>query len=270
MATLSVAVIGSRPAGATAARILAGQGAHVTVLEARRRPRRKTCCGALTPQAQRLVPPGVLGVVERRVRKVEVRGGRLSPVHLDAPEAEIAMVRRSRFDLAMAEAAAAAGADIRDGEHVSALVEDARGVHVETQRDRFRADVVVVADGEPSTVARRLGLGSRAVRHSLALDLDVPLAEGQPRDTAILSLTVPGGYAWYFPKGDHANVGAVSDISSSGVGVAVMPRQGARVGLGSASMAVTLKPRRISSAAASAATVVFPAPPLPETAIFIA
>jgi len=187
----------------------------VTLLEARRLPRPKTCGGGLTPKAQRLVPSSVLRVVERRVHRVELRGGRLPPVHLDAPAAEIAMVRRSRFDLAMAESAAASGAEIRDGEYVDTLIEDGHGVDVVTQRGQFRVDVVVAADGEPSGMARRLGLGSRAVRHSLALAVDIPLADGQPQDSAILSLTVPGGYAWYFPKGDHANIGAMSSRTTS-------------------------------------------------------
>jgi flavin-dependent dehydrogenase len=36
----------------------------------------------------------------------------------------------------------------------------------------------------------------------------LPLAPELPSDTAVLSLDIRGGYAWYFPKGDHANVGA--------------------------------------------------------------
>jgi flavin-dependent dehydrogenase len=83
MTTLSVAVIGAGPAGATAARILASRGARVTLLEARHLPRGKTCGGALTPKAQRLVPPSALDTVERRVHRVEIRGGWLPAFHLD-------------------------------------------------------------------------------------------------------------------------------------------------------------------------------------------
>lgn len=215
------------------------------MLEARRLPRPKTCGGGLTPKAQRLVPSSALSVVERRIHKVELRGGRQSPVQLDAPEAEVAMVRRSRFDLAMAECAAAAGAVIRDGERVDVLVEDDRGVDIETHRDRFRADIVVVADGEPSGLARHLGLGSRAARHSLALEVDVPLGERRPHDTAILSLTVPGGYAWCFPKGDHANIGAVSSRpSSSGRMTDTLLRRG--LGRLAEDLEVTLEGRHVT------------------------
>jgi geranylgeranyl reductase family protein len=210
MTTLSVAVIGAGPAGTTAARILAGRGARVTLFEARSLPRPKACGGGLTPKAQRLVPPFTLGVVDRRVHRVELRGGRLSSVYLAAPGAEIAMVDRSTFDMAMAEAAATAGADIRDGVRVDTVVEDDRGVTLTARGRVHRADVLLAADGEPSSVARRLGLGGTSARRSLALAIDTPFASTVPRDTAILSLTVPGGYAWYFPKGGHASVGVMS------------------------------------------------------------
>lgn len=210
METPSVAVVGAGPAGATAARLLASQGARVSLLEARRLPRPKICGGGLTPKAQRLLPRAALATVERRVHRVELRGGHFPAVWLDEPEAEIAMVERDRFDLALAEAAAAAGADVRDAERVGAIVEDADGVTITTRFGRSRVDAVVAADGDPSGIARRLGLGGPAARHALAFEVDLPLAVGLPADTAELSFVVPGGYAWYFPKGDHANVGAGS------------------------------------------------------------
>jgi len=210
MDTLSVAVVGAGPAGATAARLLAARGARVSLIEARRLPRAKLCGGGLTPKAQRLVPPGALETVERRVHSLELRGGHFPAVRLDEPGAEIAMVERARFDLALTEAAAAAGAEIRDDERVETLAEDGTGVTLTTRRGTLRVDALVAADGDPSGIARRLGLGGAADRHSLALEVDLPLAPDLPADTAVLSFAVRGGYAWYFPKGDHGNVGVGS------------------------------------------------------------
>lgn len=47
-------------------------------------------------------------------------------------------------------------------------------------------------------------------RLDLALEVDMPLPVSVPADTAIVSFTVPSGYAWHFPKGDDANVGVAS------------------------------------------------------------
>lgn len=206
-----VAVIGAGPAGSTAARLLAERGAEVRLFEARRLPRAKVCGGGLTPKAQRLVPPGALATAERRVHRVELRGrAPLPPVLVDEPAATIALVERVRFDTALVDEAARVGAIIEDGEPVHELHEDEHGIAVRTARGTWRADVVVAADGEPSRAARQLGLGGLPRRRSLALEIDLPFAPALRSDTAILSFAIPGGYGWYFPKGDHANVGVGS------------------------------------------------------------
>lgn len=210
MRTLTAVVVGAGPAGSTAARLLVEQGAHVILFEARRLPRPKLCGGGLTPKAQGLVPPAALATVERRVERAELRAEGLRPIRLHEPAAAVAMVERACFDLALTEAAASAGAEIREAESVLEIVEDPLGVWVTARRRRFRADVVVVADGEPSRLARKLGLGGPARQRALALAVDLPLGSAVPTDTAVLSFDIPGGYAWYFPKGDHANVGVGS------------------------------------------------------------
>ncbi len=210
MRPFDVVVVGAGPAGSTSARLLAEQGARVVLLEAHRLPRPKLCGGGLTPKAQRLIPPSALVTIERWVERVELRGPRVPPIHLWEPAARIAMVERSRFDYALVEAASTAGAEIRDRERVREIVEDPLGAWIVTDRERLRAGAVVLADGEPSTLSRRLGLGGQARRLSLALEVDLPFAPGWPSDTSVLSFDVPGGFAWYFPKGGHANVGVGS------------------------------------------------------------
>lgn len=205
-----IAVIGAGPAGSTAARLLAARGAHVTLFEAQRLPRPKTCGGGLTPKAQRLVPAAALQTVERRVDRVELRGAHPGVVRLAEPAATIAMVERRRFDLSLVEAAAQAGAEVRDGEPAREFREHEAGVAVRTDQGWWRADAVVAADGEPSRAARRLGLGGPARRRALALEVDVPFGSGLQRDAAILDYRIRGGYGWYFPKGDHGNLGVGS------------------------------------------------------------
>jgi len=206
----TVLVVGAGPAGSATARLLAERGARVTLVEARRLPRPKVCGGGLTPKAQRLLPPSALATIERRVEAVELRGGHVPPFRLTRREAAVAMVERASFDLALVEAAAAAGVEVRDGERVLDAGEDETGVWLVTDRHGLHADVLVAADGEPSRTARRLGLASAAAQLALALEVDVPFSAAVPQGTAVVSYTVPGGYAWYFPKRGHANMGVAS------------------------------------------------------------
>lgn len=214
MRSPKVVVIGAGPGGSTAARQLALRGARVTLLEARRLPRDKACAGALTPKARQLLPEGVLESATCTVHRFEFQGGRLPPFRLDEPAAEISMVRRSAFDYAMAEAAAAAGVDVCDGEPVVGIVEDDDGVTVRTRRSKVTADYAIGADGCPSRVARELGLGGGPYRRSLALSGEVPLSRTLPPALAVISFSVAHGYAWYFPKGEHASVGVGALIAA--------------------------------------------------------
>ena len=207
---LTVAVIGAGPAGATAARHLARQGAHVRLLEAKRLPRHKLCGGGLTPRALPYLPPAALPCVVRRVAAFELAGGRLGPLTLRLPGVDIALVERAPFDHALVGAAAAAGAAVEDGLQVLGLRPLDAGVEVETRSGRFTVDVVVAADGDPSRAAAQIGLRGGSARRSLALEVDLPLAGARDPDALELRFGIPSGYAWYFPKADHANVGILT------------------------------------------------------------
>jgi geranylgeranyl reductase family protein len=120
------------------------------------------------------------------------------------------MTQRRRLDLHLAEEAAAAGADFRDGTAVSEIELDDTGVSARVGDANVRASYVVGADGANGAVARAVGLGAGIVR-GVALEGNVPwgAVEESTYDTAawVELGVVPGGYGWVFPKGDHANLG---------------------------------------------------------------
>lgn len=209
---LEVIVVGAGPSGSTAARLLAARGARVRLLDARALPRHKLCGGGLTPKAIPWLPPSALAHVERRATTFRLTGGRVGRPGLRLPGVEIALVQRAPFDLALAEAAAAAGADLVDREAVLDVVLATHGSRpaVVTRAGRLEADVIVAADGEPSRIAQRSGLGGAARRRALALEIDLPLDDRRSPAELELRFGVRRGYAWYFPKGDHANVGILS------------------------------------------------------------
>jgi len=120
------------------------------------------------------------------------------------------MTQRSRLDAFLAERAAAAGADFRDGLRATEVAVDERGACVSVDGRRLRAEAVIGADGVNGVTARSLGLCSRPA-HGVALEANVPhevVDAERFRGRILFELgVVRGGYGWVFPKGDHLNVG---------------------------------------------------------------
>jgi geranylgeranyl reductase family protein len=199
-------VVGAGPAGSTTAYRLARAGARVCLLDRAKFPRDKPCGGGLTVRAVRQLPFSVEPVVEDRVDTVELglRYGRRWSGH--AAEPLVLMTQRRRLDAFLAEQAAGAGAEFRDGAKVAHV--EPQGV-VKLEGERLEADVVVGADGANGVTARSLGLPGH--EYGVALEGNVGydhVSRARFGGRAVVELgVVPGGYAWVFPKGDHVNVG---------------------------------------------------------------
>jgi geranylgeranyl reductase family protein len=189
---------------------LARAGAGVLLVDRARFPRDKPCGGGLTGRALRHLPCDVEPVVERVVDRMVVRASYRTTLDRTAPGPLVAMTQRRRLDLHLAEQAAAAGADFRDGTPVAELEVDDSGASARVGSARVRASYVIGADGANGLVARAAGLGAGILR-GVALEGNVPwsaLEETRYASAAWVELgVVPGGYGWVFPKADHANLG---------------------------------------------------------------
>jgi len=206
-----VVVVGAGPAGAEAAYHLARRGRRTLLLERARLPRDKPCGGGLTPKAYR-----ALEIPERLVQArvatthLQHRGG--GRFQVSSAAASIWMVCRRDFDHFLAERAAAAGADLRDGVRVQGIEDtgDGRPPLLRTASGTVRAELVIAADGAESLVARQTGLRPpRSAAAMVALEVE-GAGESPLGQTALLDYGLPRGYAWVFPKGDRLNVGLTS------------------------------------------------------------
>ncbi len=199
-------VVGAGPAGSTAAYRLATAGASVLLLDRARFPRDKPCGGGVTIRALRQLPFPIDPVVEEVVNGFELRIGHRRGFERRAAEPLALMTQRRRLDAYLVERAVAAGAELRDG----ARVARARGTAVEADGGLLEGTVLIAADGANGVVARSLGLAVDCDR-PVALEGSIPYGKvARERYAGRLVLefgTVPGGYGWIFPKGDHVNVG---------------------------------------------------------------
>jgi len=203
-------VVGAGPAGSTAAYRLATAGARVLLVDKARFPRDKPCGGGLTMRAIRELPISVEPVVEHVVDRMAFRLRYGRSFERGGGKPLILMTQRRRLDHFLAEQAAAAGADFRDGVKVTAVEGDERGARAVVDGGPIEADVVIGADGANGLTARTLGLGGEPTI-GVAFEGNVPhgaVDQERYRSLALIELgTVPGGYGWVFPKGDHVNVG---------------------------------------------------------------
>ncbi len=215
-----VAVIGAGPGGSRTAERLARSGLSVILLEKRDRvgyPVR--CAEAVGPRED----------VERYLALDEsLVSSPVNGVAIIAPdgtrfERELPgvgfIVDREAFDRRLADAATAAGVELRTGHQATELIRDngriagARVKELATGRIYdARAAVVVGADGVESLSPRWAGLKGH-FRPDEIFSCAQELIEGIDAGRSFIEFHLgrrfaPGGYAWVFPKGpDRANVG---------------------------------------------------------------
>jgi geranylgeranyl reductase family protein len=202
VASYDAVVVGAGPAGSLAAYRLASAGASVLLLDKARFPRDKPCGGGVTIRALNELPFGIDPVVEGVVDRFELRLGHRRGFSRRAHAPLALMTQRRRLDAYLVEQAVAAGAEFRDGVRVSRVAQG--------EVDGDSAQVVIGADGANGVTARSLGLRTDR-EHGVALEGNLANEAVDPERFArrlVLEFgTVPGGYGWVFPKGDHVNVG---------------------------------------------------------------
>lgn len=189
MDSADVAIVGAGPAGSAAARMLAGQGLRVAVLEAQRHPRRKPCGETVNPGAiQVLARMGLAPADCFPGDRVPIRGWRLhygrSMLQANFPGTFRGMsCPREQFDHWLASEAAVAGANLMEGASVEGLLDEAgrtAGVIYRLASGRtceLRAPLVIGADGLRSKVARAAGLSRAGPLKKAAFTFHVEAAE---------------------------------------------------------------------------------------------
>ena len=208
---VDVVIVGAGPAGATAALVLARAGIEVALLDRAPLPRDKTCGGGVVARALESLPAGVGIPVERRLGRVESRfadAGVAVTVERETPLVHMAM--RAPLDLALAEAARAAGAVLEAPCTLERVGLAPDHVQLETSRGPFRARFLIAADGATGPTARAAGW-AEPLASVPALEAEVAVPSrvlARFADRARFDLGTPaGGYGWIFPKADHLSVG---------------------------------------------------------------
>ena len=196
-------VVGAGPAGSTTAYRLATAGKRVLLLDKARFPRDKPCGGGLTIRAVRQLPVSPDPVVEHVVDRMSFRLRYGTRFERRGREPLILMTQRRRLDQHLVERAVAAGAEFRDGVKVSDVRVGDEGASVSVDGAPVDSATLVGADGVNGTTRKALGLGGDYVL-GVAFEGNVPQDVVGSRYDGLAEFelgTIPGGYAWIFPKG---------------------------------------------------------------------
>jgi geranylgeranyl reductase family protein len=227
--SFDVVVIGGGPAGATAARHCSQNSLGTLLLEKKRLPRYKPCAGGVTAAAlEELGFDLGEGVVEKDCCgvRVQVKDFRKD---VTADRTVFCTVARSCFDEFLVKQASMAGAEVHDGEGALWVENKGPGVLVRTDRESYRANIVIGADGFFSTVRKSLGRGFDRDEVMLSVLCEVLLDEEEIcRRFGNLLLVhcyfIDRGYAWIFPKHGSVTAGVGGAVSDTGILVAGLKR----------------------------------------------
>jgi geranylgeranyl reductase family protein len=200
-----VFVIGQGPAGATAATQAARLGRSVLAVDRKREAGQPVQCAEFVPAMVGMDVGNLAGSLRQPIRTM------MTFVEEDAPDVQRnfpgQMLDRAAFDAALVAQAQRAGVECRFGVSVRRIRSD--GSIELSDASVVRAAVVIGADGPCSVAGRTIGQVNSALVE--ARQISVPLLAPHEATDIFLSADIPGGYAWLFPKGRVANLGAGMD-----------------------------------------------------------
>lgn len=217
-----VVVVGSGPAGSSAAKVTAKSGLSTMVLDRRKQVGIPVQCGELIPtpleirdlfpRSERLhelvkVPRRFVTNQTSRMRLVSPRG------HKFEFEFHANIIDRSRYDQYLSMQAVDAGAELRLSSQLIHRSETNR-LKMKNKSGSYEVDasVVVGADGPCSLISKSMGNRYDYPERDLSPSMNYVMS-GVECDSDVIEMyfgasIAPGGYCWIIPKGEsRANVG---------------------------------------------------------------
>jgi geranylgeranyl reductase family protein len=210
MNSFDVAIIGSGPAGASAALELAKSGISTVIIEKEILPRYKTCGGGLVFRGRKNMPFDVSSVVEKEFYEVDTYFANTPfkfTTNRDQPI--VSMIMRDAFDNLIVEKAKENGVILLQNHKVLDIsFGDIQTIH--TSEGDVKAKFIIAGDGALSPVSKMAGWKeTRNLIPALEYEVEVPAADFErlSKNVRFDVDVIPLGYGWCFPKKNHLSIG---------------------------------------------------------------
>lgn len=210
MQSFDVAIIGSGPAGASAAFELAKSGISTVIIEKETLPRYKTCGGGLVFRGRKNMPFDVSSVVEKEFYEVDTYFAN-TPFKFTTNRNQpiVSMIMRDSFDNLIVEKAKENGVTLLQNHKVLDIsFGDIQTIH--TSEGDIKAKFIIAGDGALSPVSKIAGWKeTRTVIPALEYEVEVPAADFErlSKNVRFDVDVIPYGYGWCFPKKNHLSIG---------------------------------------------------------------
>lgn len=197
-----VVVAGLGPAGASAAAAAAEAGCHVIAIDRKADAGTPVQCAEFVPMMLGQEIKDLDHVACQKIVAMETYAAEDAPDRMENFPGH--MINRREFDRSLVARAVEAGADCRFGLAIHDVAAD--GTITLSDDVKLRGRVLIGADGPRSRVGAAVGRVNTDIVETR--QITVPLLVAHDATDIFLSSDFPGGYAWLFPRGDVANLGA--------------------------------------------------------------
>jgi digeranylgeranylglycerophospholipid reductase len=198
---IDILVVGLGPAGSRAATIAAQAGCSVLAIDRKQEAGTPVQCAEFVPAMLAQELEDLDRVTQQRISRmatfIETHGADIEP---DFPGR---IIDRRLFDATLVEKAECSGTDCQFGVQLEEL--SSKGTAILSDGRSVQAKLIIGCDGPRSRVGHAISQFNLELVETR--QITVPLLTPHDATDIFLSASIPGGYAWLFPKDDIANLG---------------------------------------------------------------
>ncbi|AWG20803.1 geranylgeranyl reductase [Flavobacterium faecale] len=218
MKSFDVAIIGSGPAGASAAFELSKSGISTVIIEKEILPRYKTCGGGFVFRGLKNMPFDISSVIEKQFYSIDTYfSNKQSHLTTARDQPIITMIMRDSFDNLIVEKAKENGVTLLQDHKVESITFGENQI-LHTNQGPIQAKFIIAADGALSPIAKMTGwVETRLIIPALEYEVEVPAADFErlSQNVRFDIDAIPYGYGWCFPKKNHLSIGVAVMIKSN-------------------------------------------------------